>query len=90
MTESRAQLSFNPAQLQAAQMQSDLSVSFPFQVSFSFLNFVFLGSWEPALSWKMSRTPSKALGGCKPLCRQSVPGQAECAACGSTATLALQ
>lgn len=83
MTASQAQLPFNPAQLQAAQMQSDLSVSFPFHVSFCFPNFVFLGSWESALTWKMSKSPLRALRGHKPPCRQglwvseSVPGQAE-------------
>lgn len=61
MTASRAQLPFNPAQLQAAQMQSDLSVSFPSQVSFCFLNFVFLCSWESVLAWKMSKSPLRAL-----------------------------
>lgn len=72
VTASRAQLPFNPVQLQAAQMQSDLSVSFPFQVSFCFLNFVFLGSWESALAWKMSKSPLRALWGHEPLCRQGL------------------
>lgn len=71
MTARGTRLPFNPAQLPAAQMQSDLKVSFPFQVSCCFQGvFLILHFWAmglSALAWKMSKSPSRAL------CRLAAP-----------------
>lgn len=63
MTASRAQLPFNPAQL-----QSDLCVSFPSPFAFRILCFWAVGN----LSWLGREVSTEGSVGCKPLCRQGL------------------